>query len=958
MGKNGKKTAAKRAGVKSALVVDNKVFVTSFGKGNKGNLDYLITSQNEVQELRKDRSITISSADDKVFEVATSRSDLQKLTALPSNPTRKAESTVKAPRQDMLGLKSVLEKEYFGREFNDNIHIQIIHCIQDIEKILAVYSTNASYALVNLLGNCIKGADSDFIGADVFRMDKSYDSFVFHNTDPDELLKEINQRKAPYYDSFVKMADPKGRANGSAPLGYFGEAFFSEAKKDSGKKKELRNKLRSPSDIYYILSVVSSIRNYCVHYNDGTKYLLYRFDGDNLSKKSREKAEGLRTSLNNIISERFNDISSDFENTNIVDLAILDCVLKKTFSDFTEGSHVQMYYNFVVLKEYKNLGFSIKKLRESMFEMDETVSFKSKDYDTVRSKMNKLIDFFLSYHYTMINKTAGEDLVAALRLTSSDEEKENIYKKEAAVLWDRYKTSFEQIKTDVTPEILNQYKEEVCPSKKYKIQKPNLVGNMTFFSRMMYVLCLFLDGKEINELLTTLINKFDDIQSLMDIATSKQVNVPCKFTSDYSIFNNSSRIVKELNVVKNVARMQKPTASVKTDMLMDALTLLGTDDTMDSEKLRNYVRVQIMKLDAEGKTSKSDDHTLRNFLINNVINSSRFIYVIKYVKADTAYALGHNRKAVAYVLHRIPEQQIDRYYSSCIDRDAGNRTEKENALVDMIVKLSFRDIENVSNDNEKASEKQRYRAVVGLYLTVIYELVKNIVNINSRYVIAFHSLERDAYFYAMTDDKYIKGNGNGRYSAIHIAAEPSNKIDVPEDQIDSLPADLDVSMYPKGGRCRYYYAYTAELYNQEYSSKSRNIAKSKHYRQCVKEDILNARKLHTDDYDTDALREFRNAVAHQDVVRNMSAYIEGIREINSYYGLYHYLAQRCLQKRCNGALDDNTDYFRTLDKYNTYVKDFVKALCVPFAYNAPRFKNLTIEDLFDKNKETEESKVK
>ena len=43
---------------------------------------------------------------------------------------------------------------------------------------------------------------------------------------------------------------------------------------------------------------------------------------------------------------------------------------------------------------------------------------------------------------------------------------------------------------------------------------------------------------------------------------------------------------------------------------------------------------------------------------------------------------------------------------------------------------------------------------------------------------------------------------------------------------------------------------------------------------------------------------------------------------------------------------------------NNYCKDFVKALCAPFAYNLPRFKNLSIEELFDMHelsKEPEES---
>ncbi len=42
-------------------------------------------------------------------------------------------------------------------------------------------------------------------------------------------------------------------------------------------------------------------------------------------------------------------------------------------------------------------------------------------------------------------------------------------------------------------------------------------------------------------------------------------------------------------------------------------------------------------------------------------------------------------------------------------------------------------------------------------------------------------------------------------------------------------------------------------------------------------------------------------------------------------------------------------YTECLEKYNTYNKDFVKALCVPFGYNVVRFKALSIYEMFDRN---------
>lgn len=46
-------------------------------------------------------------------------------------------------------------------------------------------------------------------------------------------------------------------------------------------------------------------------------------------------------------------------------------------------------------------------------------------------------------------------------------------------------------------------------------------------------------------------------------------------------------------------------------------------------------------------------------------------------------------------------------------------------------------------------------------------------------------------------------------------------------------------------------------------------------------------------------------------------------------------------------------YFQLVTTYNACCRDFVKALNTPFAYNLARFKNLTIDGLFDKNRRGE-----
>ena len=61
-----------------------------------------------------------------------------------------------------------------------------------------------------------------------------------------------------------------------------------------------------------------------------------------------------------------------------------------------------------------------------------------------------------------------------------------------------------------------------------------------------------------------------------------------------------------------------------------------------------------------------------------------------------------------------------------------------------------------------------------------------------------------------------------------------------------------------------------------------------------------------------------------------------------------------VEKKKHRCKDDLAiHYYSQVKQYRGYVKDLVKALNAPFGYNIPRFKNLTIEQLFDRNADPE-----
>lgn len=866
-----KKSSVKAAGMKSILVSENKMYITSFGKGNSAVLEYEVdkvdnNDYNQTQLSSKGSSnIELCGVNEVNITFSSKHGFESGVEINTSNPThRSGESS--PVRWDMLGLKSELEKRFFGKTFDDNIHIQLIYNILDIEKILAVYVTNIVYALNNMLG--VKGSEShdDFIG--YLSTNNIYDVFI----DPDNSSLS-DDKKANVRKSLSKFNDLLKTKR----LGYFGL--------EEPKTKDTRVSQAYKKRVYHMLAIVGQIRQSVFH--DKSSKLdedLYSFI-DIIDSEYRE-------TLDYLVDERFDSINKGFIQGNKVNISLLIDMMKGYETD----DIIRLYYDFIVLKSQKNLGFSIKKLREKMLD-EYGFRFKDKQYDSVRSKMYKLMDFLLFCNYYRNDVVAGEALVRKLRFSMTDDEKEGTYADEAEKLWGKFRNDFENIADHMNGDAIKELgKADMDFDEKILDSEKKNASDLLYFSKMIYMLTYFLDGKEINDLLTTLISKFDNIKEFLKIMKSSAVDVECELTAGYKLFNDSQRITNELFIVKNIASMRKPAASAKLTMFRDALTILGIDDNITDDRIS-----EILKLKEKGKGI----HGLRNFITNNVIESSRFVYLIKYANAQKIREVAKNEKVVMFVLGGIPDTQIERYYKSCVEfPDMNSSLEaKRSELARMIKNISFDDFKNVKQQAKGRENvaKERAKAVIGLYLTVMYLLVKNLVNVNARYVIAIHCLERDF----------------GLYKEI-----------IPELASKNLKNDYRILSQTLCELC----------------DKSPNLflKKNERLRKCVEVDIYNA--------DSSMTRKYRNCIAHLTVVRELKEYIGDIRTVDSYFSIYHYVMQRCITKRENDTKQEyKIKYEDDLLKNHGYTKDFVKALNSPFGYNIPRFKNLSIEQLFDRN---------
>lgn len=785
-----------------------------------------------------------------------------------SNPThRSGESS--PVRGDMLGLKSELEKRFFGKTFDDNIHIQLIYNILDIEKILAVYVTNIVYALNNMLGIKKSESHDDFMG--YLSAKNTYDVFTNPNgsTLSDDKKKNIRKSLRKFNDLLKTKR-----------LGYFGL--------EEPKTKDTRVSQAYKKRVYHMLAIVGRIRQSVFHDKSSKLHEdLYSFI-DIIDSEYRE-------TLDYLVEERLKSINKDFIQGNKVNISLLIDMMKGYEAD----DIIRLYYDFIVLKSQKNLGFSIKKLREKMLD-EYGFRFKDKQYDSVRSKMYKLMDFLLFCNYYRNDVVAGESLVRKLRFSMTDDEKEGIYADEAAKLWGKFRNDFENIADHMNGDVIKELgKADMGFDEKILDSEKKNASDLLYFSKMIYMLTYFLDGKEINDLLTTLISKFDNIKEFLKIMKSSAVDVECELTAGYKLFNDSQRITNELFIVKNIASMRKPASSAKLTMFRDALTILGIDDKITDDRIS-----EILKLKEKGKGI----HGLRNFITNNVIESSRFVYLIKYANAQKIREVAENEKVVMFVLGGIPDTQIERYYKSCVEfPDMNSSLEaKRSELARMIKNIRFDDFKNVKQQAKGRENvaKERAKAVIGLYLTVMYLLVKNLVNVNARYVIAIHCLERDF----------------GLYKEI-----------IPELASKNLKNDYRILSQT-----------LCELCDDRDESPNLFLKKNKRLRKCVEVDINNA--------DSNMTRKYRNCIAHLTVVRELKEYIGDIRTVDSYFSIYHYVMQRCITKREDDTKqEEKIKYEDDLLKNHGYTKDFVKALNSPFGYNIPRFKNLSIEQLFDRN---------
>lgn len=404
--------------------------------------------------------------------------------------------------------------------------------------------------------------------------------------------------------------------------------------------------------------------------------------------------------------------------------------------------------------------------------------------------------------------------------------------------------------------------------------------------------------------MSSLISKFQQIEAFNGDIRKLNLNIrdDGKIGYDskkYSIFEKSGQIADDLDRLRGVIKMDINDLNAYETMIKDALRVIGVNESDNESDIDRIYKGYFNQKDKKNSVS--------GFFRNNIINSRRFRYIIKYINPSDAYRIIQNEHVRNYVLGRMNDAIIDRYAHSVGIEDKVH--DKRKVLSDILSKVKFDNFTELTyinpkdrNKGKKAKEREKPKAILGLYLTIVYIVVKSLVRINSQYVMAVYHLERDSRLCG------VSSNNN----------------------------------YPLSMTKRY-------CDRNNHLLKEKHIVKLERY-QNTPEKICTT---------------YRNAIAHLSAVRKGVKYIGDIQKADSYFGIYHY----CMQKLIYSADEQQfADFVRSvfgdekeLDKLRSgiYSQAILRALNYPFGYNPARYKNLSYEKIFmrawqdeDTNKKT------
>ena len=1031
----GKKSNAKRMGVKSVLSYGNRsLAITQFGRGNSADIVFNAPNGGRDKKLPNQYgNFTIQQIDKNIDILGDMNNEV--LESMLHNP---AEEVV----EDKLKLKGTLEREFFGAEFEtSNIHIQLIHNILDIQKLLGLYINDVLYAVDNLKVDSVKASQKRFSEYDRNKLTKD---FLGSKIKPDDLPK-----LKPY-------------------LGFFGDAFITSNNRGNALTQDQQDQYN-----VNVLKTLEALRHWTAHYGENEQTHMNRneeypfFDSSKSGNDLLTGTEGEWSVVDDNFKNRIDRINNSFLENSVLNVKKLWNLLKLN-NDIKKKELVQDYYRFSIVKEGKNLGLSIVKLRERIID-NFFPKIKTDICNNHRSKIYTITDYLIYRH---LKEQSGMVGYAIKRLQESinEFEKDKVYRNLAKNLWgqmqnvltpffnescvedpeyikdinktkiiklwsidriaikkgcfnknkttkisaskiqgiylkENFPVNFVngfnfknvvpseliesvRLKKDISDKVFNEIKNsceiplECVERVTIKVLLPPAwiedvkirTDNGIPFVKLLSFLCSFMEGKEINELLTAYIHKFENIQSFID--TLIELNEPLCFTQPYSAFNTmdnqyAGEVARQLRVLASIGKMKPDLSSIQKQLYFAAIQMLGSTDEQvtDDFFMENFEPDRSNKKLYREKKLKTSP--FRNFVINNVIKSPRFLFLARFSKPKIVRALMNNAKIVRYTLSRLPVEQIELYYkrSVLLDNSSDKRKEKKreekmDALTNILTGMEFQTILDKKDNivfKDDADNVKRLKAQIKIYLTVAYVAIKQLVKINARYYIAYQILERDTELTIrktaddpkpISDYFRVYTHKNKQGNVIEEIVKYFGLIEyfmaMDDERYNEIKQWKPTDKQWKPADKKAWFEHVRSVKKEQYLSNT--------WRLRFRRDIAKSLEISESGFLQNAVRLM---TAHLYILSLVEGYVEQFRKktdkpMQSYFELYHYLIQSELFNAKEVNLKD-FGFGNNEKKYFNYFKRgvpddrLIKVSYVPFGYNLARYQNLTIEALFDED---------
>lgn len=914
-------------------------------------------------------------------------------------------------------LEKEFFNDFSNSGFNDNVRVQIAYNILDIRKILATTINNIVSMFYNLdrttgdiADETKKSTNTDIIG-----MIKTYLKYdEAKNSNDPSIKKTFNKAEEllintkAYHTYFDRLFTTPTR-----------QAFKAGKLKDTNDKKsnlpcefsklsekdqeEFKNEAITHN--YDVLRLLGLGRQLVVHEkyksdeHNKDNSIESLFNIDKIIRNSNDTMDLLKR-LDNIYLESARQIDNSFKKSSATNCFILEELYKRIGKAKTQAELYKNYYRYAILKEDQCLGISFNRIKEAVLEkLKEEQRYKNFEYRNNNKRFYTLCNFVL-WHYMVDlrdrNETrAGhqqtdrneiEDLKSKLRACcdnngdGSENQKYAIYKEFVNFHWKELRTSINTLYNLC----VKHYKE---PEENYRIdskiqidnQLSSSANNVKTFVKYIYFLSEFLDGKEVNVFFNELVEKFSNIAEIVttvnDNINNSSKKIPnISFLPQYSLFQEAGTVADQLRNARNIkhatlrARINDKVADKDSKMspskqtISDALYMLIDEN----DAIENYKQL-IWDEEESGKWVKKaiGNNKVRNFIINNIIMSKWFMYISKYSDPRNCSKIMHNKEAVVFAMSSIPDAQIEKYYKRVTAKSVqyGNKTAEEmrSIVIDALMNFSLKPVlTGVANNDYSNENRERDIGIIQLYLTVAYIVTKSLVNVNKRFLLAFSCLERDVPL--ILNGKSFKDANMLVLSEKFIAEDQEieqkyklakkNRItpNMSKEEVRNVFNELNAEYKSK------HYAESLTRPRDPDSKKDKSCA-------CLVNNLNEAKKIEN------VLMDFKNKVDHLNVVKSAPEYMSNIKNIDSFYGIFCFALQNILaDKMIKWSVNEKNskedveiinsygqELKKKLDSRHTFDRDAMWIINMPFAYNFPRYKNLSSEYLFY-DKEYEKTK--